>query len=198
MFTPLKEIMKQETPMTAAQSLDLITRMIDQAKGNVQRNAFYFLFWGWIIVIANLGMFILIKLAYPYPYVIWAITIPAWAYTMYTAIKRKKGGAVATHLDGISGWLWITFGVCVFTVVAFGYKINFQINPVILLFCSIPTFMSGVILRFKPLKFGGIMFWIFSIVSFTLGNEYQFVSGAAAITLGYLIPGYMLKRKELQ
>lgn len=188
--------MKQETPMTAEQSLALITRMIDQAKGNVQRNAFYFLFWGWIVLIANLGMFALIQFKYAHPYIVWLITIPAWIYTFYSAMKQRKEGVRTTHLDGISGWLWITFGICVFTVVAFGYRINFQINPVVLLFCSIPTFMSGVILRFKPLMFGGVMFWIFAIVSFALGNEYQFLSGAAAIAFGYLVPGYLLRRKE--
>jgi hypothetical protein len=188
--------MKQETPMTAEQSLALITRMIDQAKGNVQRNAFYFLFWGWVILIANLGMFILIKLNYPHPYVVWSITIPAWGYTIYNSIRRRKSGTTATHLDGISAWLWITFGVCVFTLVGFGYRINFQINPVILLFCSVPTFMSGVILRFNPLKVGGVMFWLFAIISFIFANEYQFISGAAAIAFGYLVPGYLLRRKE--
>ncbi|WP_133259739.1 hypothetical protein [Pseudochryseolinea flava] len=184
--------------MTAEQSLALITRMIDQAKGNVTRNAFYFLLWGWIVLIANLGMFVLIKLSYPYPFAIWLITIPAWAYTMYASFKRQKETSALTHLDSISGWLWITFGVCIITLIAFGYRINFQINPVILLFCSIPTFMSGVILRFTPLKFGGVMFWIFAIVSFIVGHEYQFLSGAAAIAFGYLVPGYLLKRKESQ
>ena len=184
--------------MTAEQSLALITDMIDQAKGKVQRNAFYFLLWGWVVLIANIGMFLLIKLQYPHPYIVWLITIPAWGYTMYTAITRSKEKVTATHLDRISSSLWISFGICVATLVSFGFRINFQINPVVLLFCSIPTFMSGVILRFKPLMFGGVMFWLFAIVSFIFGNEYQFLSGAGAIAFGYLIPGYLLRRKESQ
>jgi hypothetical protein len=93
-------------------------------------------------------------------------------------------------------WLWIGFGISVFTLVFFGYTIQYNLNPVILLMSALPTLVSGVIIKFKPLVVGGIMFWVFGIVCFLVSIEYQTLVGAAAVIVGYLIPGYLLKTQK--
>jgi hypothetical protein len=189
--------MSHETAdLTARQSLDIITTMIREAKGKVQRNNFYFILWGWVIVLANIGMYALTQINYERPYVVWLITIPAWIYTLVSAFKRGRAAETVSHLDRISGWLWMSFGVTIFIFVAFGSKINFQINPVILTITAIPTLVSGIILRFKPFIFGGIVFWIAGIATFLSPMIYQPLIGAAAIIAGYLVPGYMLKKES--
>lgn len=181
--------------LSARQSLDLITSMIMEAKGKVQRNNFYFLFWGWVIVAANLGMYALTMLDYARPYIVWSITIPAWIYTLIVSFRKSRQEATSTHFDRISAWLWISFGITLFILAGFGFRINFQINPVILTVTAIPTLVSGVVLRFRPLIFGGIAFWIGGIAAFLTPFESQPLVGALTILAGYLIPGYMLKKK---
>ena len=127
------------TKFSPEESLLLIGTMIRQAQGKIQRNAFYFLLWGWVITIANLGMYVLTRLDYAYPYAVWLITIPVWIFTMIKAARSSSAGGSVTHFDRISSWLWIMFGVVIFTLVFFGYQINYQLNPVILLIGSLPT-----------------------------------------------------------
>lgn len=182
--------------LTAKQSLDIITQMIQQAQGNAQKNSSQFLLWGWTVLLANLGMFALIQLHYPMPYLIWTITIPVCGISIYMGYKERKEQHTSTHLDGIVSWLWSGFGLCVFTVVFFSFKINFQTNPMVLIISTIPTLISGVILRFRPLLVGGFLFWAFGVVGFLTPFEYQNLVGAIAILCGYIIPGYMLKRKR--
>jgi hypothetical protein len=43
---------------------------------------------------------------------------------------------------------------------------------------------------------GGILFWVFGIISFLVPNEMQSLAGAVAILCGYLVPGYILKNKH--
>jgi hypothetical protein len=186
---------EKQHELTATESLNLITEMINRAKGNVQQNSFYFLFWGWIIFIANVGVFTLISLHIKNPYAVWAITIPAWIVSLYRGFTEKNKQRVSSHLDSISGNLWVAFGVCVFTIVAFGYKLNFQLNPLILIISSIPTFLSGVIIRFKPLMYGAVAFWLGGVIGFLMPMQYQPLIGAFVILIGYLIPGYLLKAK---
>lgn len=178
------------------ESLHLITTMIRLAQGKMQRNAFYFLLWGWIIIVCNVGMYLLMHFSYPYPWVIWAITIPAWIFTIVKASKKTSGDGTVTHMDRISMWLWIMFGVIIFTLMSFGSKINYQLGPVILLVGALPTFVSGIMIRFRPLIAGGLVFWVSGIVSFLVSPEFQPLVGAAAIICGYLIPGYMLKNSK--
>src|SRR5690349_11772658 len=103
----------QKQPLTTSQSLDIITKMIQEAKGNVERNSIYLLLWGFVTVVANLGMFILIQMNSPKPYLIWLITIPAWIATIFIAIKRAKIKQATSHLDTINASLWFIYGIAV-------------------------------------------------------------------------------------
>ncbi|HYC86129.1 MAG TPA: hypothetical protein VEB86_12945 [Chryseosolibacter sp.] len=188
----------QSPDLSAKQSLDLIASMIMEAKGNVQRNNFYFLLWGWVVVSANLGMYALWMIDYKHPYVVWTITIPAWIYTIYRSFRDSRTKYITTHFDHISGWLWVTYGVTILILVAFGYKVNFQLNPLILAVTAVPTLVSGVILKFRPLIWGGIAFWVGAIVCFLVTMKVQPLVGAVTIIFGYLIPGYRLRRMNVE
>jgi hypothetical protein len=181
--------------LSAEQSLALISSMIRQAQGNLSYNTKYIILWGWTIAIANFGMYGLMKFtSYSYPYLIWLITIPAAIISVIFGVKESKEKPSATHLERITMWLWISLFFIIPPVIAFGSKINFQINPIILLLTSVPTFVTGIILRFRPLLFGGICFWIASILCFMVDVQTQPLIGGMAVITGYLIPGYLLRK----
>jgi hypothetical protein len=190
--------MKTESEnLSPQQSIDLITSMIRQAQGNISHNSKYLLLWGWCITIANFGMYSLMKFTtYPHPYFVWLITIPAWIITMIYGMKSGKEAKMHTHLESITMWLWIGFGVAILPIIFFGNKINFQINSIILIMGALPTFVSGVLLRFKPLLFGGIIFLASGVLSFIADAPTQYLIGGVAVIFGYLLPGYMLKNRE--
>lgn len=182
--------------MTAQESLDLITRMIRQTQHNVQRSTYYFLLWGWVIVLSHAGAYALLLMDYRRPYLVWLLTIPAWILTFYRSWRQARTARSVSHFDHITWALWTGFGICLFTLIAFGYKINFQLNAVILLLCALPTSVTGVILRFKPLIWGGVYFWLCGIACFLLPASWQHVVGIIAIVSGYLVPAYMLRNKS--
>ena len=182
--------------LSASESISIITKMINHAKGNVQRNSFYFLLWGWVVALANIGMYALIQVKYSYPYIIWLITIPAWIISMVYGYRQSREKRMVTYMDKTIMWLWVTFGITVFILIFFGSSIKHNINPVILLISTIPTFATGKIIRFKPLVMGAVSFWLFGILCFLVSFEMQNLVSAAAVIVGYLIPGYMLKYKK--
>lgn len=188
-----------EENLSAEQSLDLITSMIRRAQGKVSGNSFHFILWGWCITLANFGMYSLYKFTdYPYPYMVWLITIPAWVGSMWYGYKHGKEERMHSHLDSINMWLWIGMGVAMLPVCLFGYKINWVINPIVLLMAAIPTFVSGIIIRFKPLLLGGICFWIGGVLCFLTSPLNQYLVGGVTIIFGYLVPGYLLKNLKEQ
>lgn len=184
--------------LSAQQSLELIARMIQQTQGKMQRSSFYFLLWGWIITIANLGMYATLAFTNydDYAPFWWLLPLPAWIVTMIYSNRQERNATAATHLDRINMWLWIITGIAILPIVVFGYKINYQINPLVLTLVSIPTFVSGVILRFRPLLVGGASFLALSAVCFLVDGATQYLVGGLAMFLGYLIPGYMLKYQK--
>lgn len=189
--------MNADKDLTPQQSLDMITAMIRQAKGNMQKNSFYFLLWGSTIVIANLGVYILLKFTQvENPFNMFMITLVAAVVSIVYGIRQNKNATVSTHLDEIYKWVWIGFGATCFIFWIFGSKIGWQLNPVIITLCAVPTFISGVLLRFKPLMAGGFAFWILGALIFVVDYETQFLLSAIAVTIGYIVPGYLLKRSE--
>lgn len=188
--------METEKPIfTTQQSLDIITSMIAEARGNVQRSSIYFIMWGLVVAAANLGMAILMLLDYRHPYVVWLVTIPAWIATFLISRRHAREATSSSHLDRINMFLWYSYGVVVLTLVAFGFKINFQLNPVILLMSACPVLVSGIVTRYRPLIIGGVLFWLFGIICFLVSGPWQYLVGAIAVTCGHLIPGLMLRKK---
>jgi hypothetical protein len=111
-------------------------------------------------------------------------------------VKENSIARSTSHLDRISAWLWFSFGIVIFTLVAFGRTINWQLNPVIMLMSTIPTIVSGIVIKFRPLIIGGIGFWFFGILCFIVPEPWHFLIGALAVTVGYLIPGFLLRYKQ--
>jgi hypothetical protein len=186
-----KELSKEE-------SLALITNMIGQAKRNVAKGgSFYFLLWGWVIMLANLGHYTIEKYdLYEHPYIVWILVIPAMIASMVYGTKKERAAGVTSHYDRVYSTIWISIFISIMTILIFMGKLSFNHNAVILLFSGMGTFLSGSLLRFKPLMFGGIALWVASIVAFNVSIIDQYLVAAVGLIVGYLIPGYLLKKVE--
>ena len=57
-------------------------------------------------------------------------------------------------------------------------------------------YITGTLLRFKPVIVGGVLLWVAVIVAFNVTVIDQYLVAGVAIALGYLVPGYMLKKAE--
>lgn len=187
-----------EKELTQEESIALIADMIHSAKQNIVNGAsFHFLLWGWVLMLANFGHYFIEKYnIYEVPYIVWVITIPAAIASTLYGFRTKKQATVSTHLDKIYASLWICIMFMVIICLVFMARLGFNHNAVIMLFSGIGTFMSGIILKFRPLIIGGVILWIASTMGFMVDiSEQQLISGIA-IVIGYLAPGYLLRKTE--
>jgi hypothetical protein len=181
--------------LSPEQSLLLISSMIRQAQGNVSSSSFYFLLWGWVITLCNFGMYALLNFTTATnAALVWTVTVPTWIISLFYSNKKDNTQQVTTHLDKIYTWLWIGLGITILPSIIFGSSINWRINAVLLMPVGLATFLSGVILRFKPLIFGGIAFWVAGSLCYIVSPTDQYLVGGIAMILGNLLPGYMLRK----
>jgi hypothetical protein len=186
----------KEEKLTPRESLDIISQMIHQAQGNVSSSSFYFLLWGWVIAACNFGMYSIFKFtSFPkYAPMVWLLTLPAWIITAIYASRQAKESGAVTHLDTVIKWLWIGMAITIAPVWIFGDKINWNVNAIVLMPIGMATFLSGIIIKFRPLLFGGITFWIAAVLCYMASPIDQCLIGGIAVILGYLLPGYMLRK----
>lgn len=187
---------KDEIKMSEKESMDLIASMINKAKNKVSETGTLYLLWGWLILICCLVQFAGIYFNYPNAYYIWFST---WALLIYQVVflaKKKKQSKVKTYTDEINMFVWIVFFICMMLVVfiCIQFKKEHIINPLILVMYGMPTFLSGIILKFRPLIIGGVCCWVFAILSPFISIEYQLLFMAGAVVAGWIIPGYLLKQ----
>ena len=186
----------KESNFTSEQSFDTISQMINTAKGNFKDQSFYFLLWGWVCVFANVGTYYLINHTdYSQPHLIWLITFPAAIASAIYGYRQGRNSKVKTYADRIGISIWIAFGINLVIMLVFMHKLNYFVNPLIMMFAGAATFISGTILKFTPLKIGGALFWVFAIIAFNIDHSLQYLITAASLVCGYLVPGYMLKNR---
>jgi len=185
-----------EKLMTGEESLKIITNMINRTKVNIRNSSFHLLFWGWLIFICSLTEYILWKFTdISSPWYVWFFVIPGTFVSFIYGFTTGRKARFHTYADKIYVWTWIAFFIAaVVLFIILWDKMEF-VSPYILTLAAIPTFLSGFIIKFKPLIIGGITFWILAIIARFAGNEVSSLAVPVAMLTGYLIPGYMLRRK---
>ena len=193
--------MENEEKFTHSDSLTVIQAMINKAKDQFSENGHLYLLWGWVILFCSIGHFVLIKFfEYKYASMIWILTWGAIIYQTYYLWKQGKRKKVRTYTDDIIGWVWITFVIMMFLfgfmfARALGGQYYQYMNVGFLALYGMPTFLSGITLRFRPLITGGICCWCISVIACFIHYEFHLLLLALAVIIAWIIPGYILRAR---
>ena len=190
--------MSQEKLMSETESMQLITSMINKAKNRFSETGIWYLCWGWRVVFCCLSQFIaLYFFENQNAYYIWYLTWVAPIYQVIYMRKSKTIKRVKTYTGEIIRFVWIVYVICItlFIYLLIYIKAYSGINPAVLIMYGMPTFLSGIILKFKPLRIGAICCWILAILAVLVVYEFQLLLVALAVFIAWIIPGYLLKAK---
>ena len=188
--------METEKEMNSEESILLIQRMINTAKEDLEDSSFYYLVWGWLVFVACIIHFILINISFHNQSIGWMVLMPLGAIlTSVYGYRQGKKQRALSYIDDLMKYVLISFFVSLFMVLAFMNKLGLATYPMVMLIYGIWLFISGGALKFRPLIIGGIINWILAIAALFVLFEQQLIILAAAVFLGYIIPGHMLRIK---
>lgn len=189
-----------EQDLTPEQSLKLIESMIGQAKKSFHRMSFYFLLWGVLLTLAMASQLLAVQLGWHGKYIgmFWVgASILGGIASAVHGFREGKRERVETLADRVLMWLWIGFMITLFATIA-GAGVAGYTTPVgsIMLLTGLPTFITGQMIKFKPLIIGGILFWVLGTISFFADPLWIGILNITGMLFGYIIPGFMLQRQE--
>jgi hypothetical protein len=145
------------------------------------------------------GQFIL-KHIYDYPkhYYVWWVIVIGVVFSIYRGMKEDKKSKATTYIGDSMKYLWIGMGIAYFVLSMILSKTGWgtTVFPFFILLYGLGTFVSGSIIKFRPLVIGGIMAWGLAIGAVYAEYDYQMLFGAAAILVSYIIPAYLLRSKN--
>lgn len=190
--------------MTGQESLRIIEEMISTAKSQFSENGHLYLLWGWLIFFCSIAQFLLLHVFNSFwHWSVWLLTWVAIVY-QYVYVRRKiRKRTVRTYADSVVGTVWLAF-IIVLTLMAGvignifqaqGKDFYLMINPLLLLIYGLPTFITGSVLKFKPLWLGGIGCWALSIITALMPGDWQTLMLAPAMLIAWIVPGYMLRAR---
>lgn len=187
--------------MSSAESLALIESMINKAKNQFSENGHLYLLWGWVVFICSLGQYLGMRvLKIQESYYVWMLTWVAVIYMIFYLVKNKKQRRVVTYTDELLGAIWIAFSIVMFLsgfIIGqrMGARFYELLNPIYLTIYAMPTFISGVVLKFKPLKTGAVVCWVLAVLSTFIPVTEHLLLIAIAMVAAWIIPGYLLKQR---
>lgn len=187
----------EEKLLSPQESLRVIRETIDLAKNKVRDNGFHFLLWGWLVVLACLAQYYLtIQGDARANYLPWmamtVIGVPAVLIYEWRRDRKKEEENIVRDWYGL---VWMGFGISLFLVILLSVRAGLSPTPFILVLIGFATFMSGILLRFRPLVFGAAAMWVAAAVCMAVPVEAHTLVQAGATVLGYLVPGYWLNRQ---
>jgi hypothetical protein len=181
------------------ESLRIIQTMIEKARNSVADKSFYFLLWGWLVFIASIGQFVLkVIVKTEWHPVVWNLMIVGSVVSIFHSRKENEKKRVKSYVDESIAYLWIAIGITqgllIFVFVRQG---DWQdCYTFFILLYSIGCFVSGRILKFRPLVWGAISGWLLAILTTFAGFDYNILIMALAILVSYIIPGYILRKQH--
>jgi len=186
-----------ETQFDEQQSLKIIENMIENSKVKFRDNSFFFILWGWLVLVASLLHFIFERFDFAYYFIVWPIMMLSGGIISAVAgFRFSKKVKAKTVYDSAMIYLWGGFFVSIIliNIIVRVLELHPDYIPIfILLLSAIATMVTGGLLDFKPLIIGGLSCWVWLIVSLLIPLEYVVLASGLSTVTAYLIPGYWLK-----
>lgn len=191
--------MEDNQRFSAEQSLQLIQSMIQKAKHDVADNSFYLLLWGWLIFIAALLNFGLMKFTrFEQPYLAWNLMWIGAIASIIKGIKDSKKISVKTFVGETMKFFGISQGILYFGLAFFFGKYDLWVFsfPLYILVYAVTCFFMGALMQFPLLKWTGLLCLPVMVIAVYVSFEWQLLLMALAILIAYIIPGHVLSAKE--
>jgi hypothetical protein len=188
-----------EQTLSPQESLRLIESMIGQARRNFSRMSFYFLLWGFLLIAAMVVTFLLRNSVSGWQHgAAWGVAGTLGG--IISAVRGAREGRkelVSNPMDSTIGWLWSAFVITMILLIAFSVRSRVDATIAITMLTGLPTFITGQVMRFRPLVLGGVLFWLAGVAMlFVTDPQGVLVIYCSAMVLGYIVPGILLKRHE--
>ena len=186
-----------ETSFSESEALKLIEQTITNTKQRLTDDGFSLIMWGWIVITGCIVNYFALEHQIPILFAYWPVACTTGGIISGVVGSKKRNSHQAKSLSTeVFKFVWMGCGIAAIILWFAAFNFGWQyINPAMFIAFGIPVFISGGIMRFTPAIFGGLILFAFGVGTFFIAEEsYTNLIAAGGWALGYLIPGYLLKK----
>ena len=204
----------EERKMNEAESLELITSMINDSRARMGRDfGTPFLIWGYTTVLVSIIQALIVAFVDDFMPYLWSWgAIPLIGWPLMLCLNRQERGAV-NYIDRCVGAVWTGIGIAsVFIPFYCGFGISVFSTVVVLM--GVGTYVTAVVIKDKVVKRIGVVAIIsqvafaiakFAYVRYHTVQDFAYYGGlylteciifAVIIFMLLVVPGHILNRKK--
>lgn len=184
----------------ALEDLKFIRKVIEETKREVVYNGKDYIFWGILVIVGMLAMYIPIKLRLHFNYFyVWIVLIPVgWLYSFYSKRKNEKSFP-KTYAGKLISSVWFAAGISM-TLIGFVGTLSGNINPMSInsllsVIMGIGYMVTGKILESKWLTNVSAGWWCGALILFFVRSEMQLLLMALMMLAFQTVPGIVIYQK---
>lgn len=182
-----------EKQFTEKESLQLISRMIHEAKGYFYESGMAALVYGFSIFICSLLAFLRDGNIIAFPFQPFWCMVPVFFVQSFIQIKEEKKKKAKTFTDETIDYVWMGYFLSVFVAFTATFAgFSYIIISAVLLLTGLAVFLTGAISKFRYNIIASFITWGLGAVSFFVQNENIYLLLAASAVLVWIIPGFIL------
>lgn len=183
----------QQENFSPQESLNLISETINKVKQSYHDSGVGPILWGCVITVCGIVSFFAGFYKKPELYYVWFLVIIAIVPQIFISIRENKQKKFTSFNDVASNAIWTTFGFSMMMITAIEAILESRVHAAVyMLLYGIPTILTGLICKLRPMLWGGILCWVFAICSLFTKYPYPFLFTAASAVAAWLIPGLMM------
>lgn len=194
----------QEQALNEKESLEIITRMIQNAQRKLERGAGApMLIWGYATVVTASMVWAILRLTLNYhAHYLWFL-IPVFGLIATFITKKRLGKMhpkeVTTYVDKVVTYIWVVLGctgfvVSLLSIVSAAWTL--PILFIIIVIMGMGATLTGLVIGFKPMVIGGVAGLLIGIVNYLMpGFDIKMLTFVLAFIVMYIIPGHLLNHK---
>lgn len=185
--------------LTPEESLSIISKTIEETRIPFQKKGKLFVAWGLLMVLVSLAQFVLIRLDLFHYTGYVALLYPLAGIVSFVYVKRmiRLENQPKTHLLKISEAVALVVGFnLIVLALFFSSKLGQASMPIFFILLAIMILLNGVIIKFKPLIWGGVFFNLMSLGSLLIHRDYHPLVLAAGAVVSVIIPGVLLAKSK--
>lgn len=187
------------------QSLQVIKEMIQVSQKKLKADGVLLIIWGYAMSISYLFNYLNDILFLPngihriFQFVDPVLPLIAFVYTIFYVVKQKK--KVTTYIGVSLRYVWIALFISLMLTNLILFNIlqeaNFTLqHPLFMVIIAFAVVVTGIILRYRLIMVGGIVFGILAYLCSYLALRDQMLLEAIAWFIAFVIPGHLMYFKR--
>jgi hypothetical protein len=200
------------------ESLELITRMIRQAKNSYHDTGLSAMMWGGVVAFCALVKFSELRFGYRLPFDIFYLTLVAIIPQIFISVREKRQKKIRTYDDAYMDYIWLGFGISILLMIFVlnvmsstfqpmaneyftlaGNRPDFRLyeftGPLFLILYGIPTFVTGTACKFRPMLWGGLLCWVCCVIACFTEARIDLLLIALSSIVAWFIPGIIMMKE---